>query len=120
MPQNGPLAPLGPSFASDDINYLDATRVSGATSITKGAAAASWRDDNAPRFGSFVYTGNAGFLSLTGNSFFGANVAIHGNTGGGELASTTVNGSLLCGNTPAFTASSLNVTGYNAAAGGTC
>ncbi len=47
-------------------------------------------------------------------------MAIHGNTGGGKLSSMTVNGSLLCGNTPAFTAGSLNVSGYNAAKGGAC
>jgi hypothetical protein len=121
VPENGPLVALDSSFGIDDFNYLDALHISGSTSISKGAAAAPWTDDNGPRFnGSFSYTNNGGDLELNDDSFFGAGVSLHGNTGGGTLSSITVTGSLLCGNTPAFAVGPISVSGYNAAKGGTC
>jgi hypothetical protein len=122
VPMNGPLAPLDPSsLGVDNFNFLDSLHVSGATSISKGAAAAPWTDANAPTFnGTFSYTNNGGELDLTDGSSFGAGVSLHGNTGGGTLDSITVSGSLLCGNAPAFSVGSLTVSGYNAARGGSC
>jgi hypothetical protein len=122
VPENGPLAAFGGEFANDDANYLDSLQVGGSASITKGAAAAPWTDDNAPTLGGgFTYTNNAGNLTLdSGTTVFGP-LSLHGNTGGGTLEDLTVHGSLVCGNWPAFSVTGgLSVSGFNAASGGTC
>ncbi|HWH12777.1 MAG TPA: hypothetical protein VG165_16770 [Solirubrobacteraceae bacterium] len=122
VPDTGPLAAFGGTFLTDSANFLDALRVNGPTSITKGSGAAQWTDDNPDSFGgAFTYTNNGGFLQLEAGDTINGAMSLHGNTGGGELEDLTVNGSLLCGNSPLFTVlGGLSVTGHNAAAGGTC
>jgi hypothetical protein len=122
VPNTGPLAAFGGTFLTDDVNFLDGLRINGPTSITKGSGSAPWTDDGPDFFGgAFTYTKNGGTLTLEAGDTINGGMSLHDNTGGGDLEDLTVNGSLLCGNSPAFAVlGGLSVTGFNAAAGGTC
>jgi hypothetical protein len=122
VPSSGPLAAFGGDFVTDNENFLDGLQINGPTSITKGSGAAPWTDNTPDSFGgAFTYTNNGGNLFLEAGDTINGGMSLHGNTGGGDLEDLTVNGSLLCGNSPVFSVlGGLSVTGHNAAAGGSC
>ena len=121
------LATLGlPDLDSDGANFFTALDVHGAVNISQDGPAARWDDDTGfpSNFrGGFLYSDNAGFLSLVNGDTVGASMTLTRNTGGGELDGLRIAGSLACGNSPLFTIDDLTVTGHDGATspdGGLC